>query len=345
MLSALNPLNADSVVEDSSSNLSSYGLDKPVVTVSVQEANGKTRSLELGNDVPTTSLVYAKWDTSPKVYAVNSSVKTSFDKSLNDLRDKRLLTADTAKWNHVAVTTPKGAMEFAKNGQGDWVFDKPQPYRTDTFATSELVRKLGDAKMDLTTSAEDQAKAKSAYASGQPIATVKVTAGSGTQTLEVRKNKDDYYAASSAVPGDFKIAADLGQSLDKGIDDFRNKKLFEFGFNDPDKIVLDGKSYVRSGTDWKLNGQTMDPGSVQSFIDQLREVSATKFLTAGFTQAAHSITVQWNGYKNSETVEFSKNADGYIARRSGDPTLYELEAKAVDDMLKAGQAIKPAAKK
>jgi hypothetical protein len=55
--------------------------------------------------------------------------------------------------------------------------------------------------------------------------------------------------------------------------------------------------------------------------------------------------VQWNGYKNSETVEFSKNADGYIARRSGDPTLYQLEAKAVDDMLKAGQAIKPAAKK
>src|SRR5262249_40732352 len=99
LLSAVNPLNADSVIEETSSDLSKYGLDKPTLSASLHEGNGKTDQLQIGNDVPAASLVYAKWDSSAKVYALNSSVKTSFDKSVNDLRDKRLLTFDQARLN------------------------------------------------------------------------------------------------------------------------------------------------------------------------------------------------------------------------------------------------------
>ena len=48
--------------------------------------------------------------------------------------------------------------------------------------------------------------------------------------------KDDYYAKSSVVEGIHKVPKDLGDGLDKAIDDFRNKKVFDFGFNDPTKI-------------------------------------------------------------------------------------------------------------
>jgi hypothetical protein len=44
------------------------------------------------------------------------------------------------------------------------------------------------------------------------------------QTLEVRKDKDDYFAKSSAVEGIYKVDSSLGQALDKKIDDFRQKK-------------------------------------------------------------------------------------------------------------------------
>ena len=44
------------------------------------------------------------------------------------------------------------------------------------------------------------------------------------QTLEVRKNKDDYYAKSSVVDGVFKVDSSLGTALDKKIDDFQKKK-------------------------------------------------------------------------------------------------------------------------
>ena len=90
--SALSPVTADSVVEDNASDLAKYGLNAPSLTVVVHRLNGKTDQLVFGDDVPAGSLVYAQANASPKVYAVASSVKTSLDKTANDLRDKRLLT-------------------------------------------------------------------------------------------------------------------------------------------------------------------------------------------------------------------------------------------------------------
>ena len=108
---------------------------------------------------------------------------------MNDLRDKRLLTFDSAKLTRVELISSKGDVGFGKNNSGDWQIIKPQPYRADSFQVEELVRKLGDAKMDLSASADDQKKADAAFANGQLVATAKVTDASGTQTLEVRKNK------------------------------------------------------------------------------------------------------------------------------------------------------------
>jgi hypothetical protein len=347
LVSSLSPVSADSVVEDNATNFANYGLNHPSLTVTVHEKGGKTQEIAFGDDVPAGSLVYARVGNQPKVYAVSSSVKSSFDKTPNDLRDKRLLTFDSNKVTRIELVDGKSDIEFGKNNQNDWQIVKPQPYRADNFQVEELLRKLSDAKMDLSGSADDAKKAEAAYASGQPAGIAKVTDAAGTQTLDVRKNKDDYYAKSSVVKGDYKISADLGKELGKSLDDFRNKKIFDFGFSDPTKIEVqqggNTKTYIRSGTDWKLNGKTMDAGAVQAFIDKLRDLAATSFVTTGFTTPEDTITVTSNDGKRVEKAEFSKTANGYIARRANEPSLYQLDAKAVNDMLEAGNAIKPAA--
>lgn len=347
LASSLSPVTADSVVDDKPQDLSKYGLKSPSLTVTVHEKNGKSAEISFGDNVPAGSLVYASANSDPKVYAVSSSVKSSFDKSVDDLRDKRLLTFDTNKLTRLDLSSGKSNVEFGKNNQGDWEILKPQPYRADSFQVEELVRKLTEAKMDLSSSAPDAGKAASAFASGHPVADVGVTDASGTQTLDVRKNKDDYYAKSSAVKGIYKISSDLGKEVEKPLDDFRNKKIFDFGFSDPTKIDVQqgagGKVLARSGTDWKMNGKTMDPGTVQAFIDKLRDLSASKFVTSGFTTPELTVTVTSNDGKRVEKAEFAKVSDGYIARRENESALYQLDAKAVNDMLDASKAIKPGA--
>ncbi len=347
LISALNPLTADSVVEDKTSDPAKYGLASPSLTVAVHEKNGKSDQIAFGDDVPAGSLVYARLNNGSKVYAVSSSVKTSFDKTANDLRDKRLLTFDQNAVTRIELAAKTGAIEFGKNNQNEWQIVKPQPYRADNFQVEELLRKLTEAKMDLSGTADDAKKSAAAYADGQTVATVKVTDAAGTQTLDVRKNKDDYYAKSSAVAGIYKVSSDLGKGLEKSLDDFRNKKIFDFGFSDPNKIEIQqgagDKTFVRAGTDWKLNGATMDAGAVQALIDKLRELAATKFVITGFTTPEFSIAVTSLDGKRVEKADFAKTADGYIARRENEPTLYQVDAKAANDILEAAKSIKAAA--
>ena len=94
---------------------------------------------------------------------------------------------------------PKGpAFEFSKNGQSEWQIVKPKPMRADTSQVDDLVRKLKDAKMDLT---DDKAAAD--FATADKVASASVTDNSGTQTIEIRQAKDKtYYAKSTAVEGD-----------------------------------------------------------------------------------------------------------------------------------------------
>ena len=179
------------------------------------------------------------------------------------------------------------------------------------------------------------------------MATAKVTDASGTQQLEIRKNKEDYFAKSTAVEGVYKVAKDLGEGLDKNVEDLRNRKLFDFGFNDPTRIdIRDGANSVsltKSGDDWTRGGKKLDSPGVQSAIDKLRDLSSIKFLTTGFTEPVFEATVVSSGGKRTEKVLISKNGNSWIARRDGEPALYELDGKAVEELQQALAAIKEAA--
>ena len=345
IVSALSPANGDSVIEAKPGDVSKYGLTNPTLTVTVHEKGGKTEQLLIGDDVPANSLVYVRVPGNPKVYAAATSLKTSFDKSLNDLRDKRLLTFDQNQLTRIDLAEGKTNIEFGKNGQNEWAIVQPQPYRADNFQVEELLRRLTEAKMDLAAPAADQEKAKKGYASGKAVAVAKLTDSSGTQTLDVRKSGDDYFGKSSVVDGTYKLAADLGKQLEKPLDDFRNKKIFDFGFSDPTKVEIQGKTFTRSGSDWKVDGKVMDSSSVQEVIDKLRELTASKFLDTGFGTPTASMTVVSNDGKRTEKVEFSKDADSYVARRGAETSLYQLDAKSVNDILEASSKVKPAASK
>ena len=110
-------------------------------------------------------------------------------------------------------------MEFDRTKDG-WQILKPSSSPADSSAVNDLVRSLTNARMDLSASSDAAAE----FARGTRVGTAKLTGDTGVQTLEVRKNKDDYFAKSSEVEGAYKVDSTLGQALDKKLDDFRSKK-------------------------------------------------------------------------------------------------------------------------
>src|SRR5579859_1520045 len=345
LLSTVSALNADRLVADKSANLEQYGLVQPSLEIDVTAKDSKPQRLLLGDDTPAGSAVFARLDGDPRVFTIATYNKTSLDKSANDLRDKRLLTLDFDKLSQLELLTKKQDIEFGRNKQ-EWQIVKPRPFRADNSQVEEIVRKLRDARMDLGAADADAKKAAAAFASGTQVATAKVTDAASTQELQIRKNKTDYYAKSSAVPGIYKVANDLGQGFDKGLDDFRSKKLFDFGFDEPGKVeVRDGpKAYflTKGGQDWwSADSKKMDASSVQSLIDKIRELSATKFPDSGFTSPDIEVSVTSNDGKRVEKVLISKSGDNYIARREAEPALYQLDSSSITDLQKFAAALKP----
>jgi len=346
LLSSVSSLNADRLVEDKAADVSQYGLAQPALELDVTSKDGQPQKLFLGDDTPAGSAVFAKLDGDPRVFTIASYNKTSIDKTTNDLRDKRLLTVDFDKLSQIELATKKQDIEFGRNKQ-EWQIIKPKPLRADNFQVEEIVRKLREAKMDATSTDADEKKAVTAFASGSQVATARVTDTASTQELQIRKSKDDYYAKSTAVPGIYKVSSNLGKELDKNLDDFRNKKLFDFGYDDPSKVELhDGpKAYflTKGGQDWwSADSKKMESSSVQALVDKIRELSASKFVDSGFTSPTLEVTVTSNDGKHVEKVLISKSGDAYMAKRDNEPALYQLDSSSVAELQKVAADVKPA---
>ena len=333
VVSQLSSLTSDRLIEEKTADLAPYGLVTPSLEVIVTKKDGKTEDLLVGDDTPTGGGSFVKLKNDPRVFSVYSGVKSSLDKTSKDLRDKRLLTFDSDKLTRVELQAKGQSVEFGKNNQNEWQILKPKPLRADASQVEELVRKLKDAKMDTSVSAEDAKKAVSSFAAGTRVAVASVSDASGTQTIELRKDKDkNYYAKSSVVEGIYKAPSDVGEGLDKDLNSFRNKKLFDFGFNDPTKITINKTTYEKSGEKWMSGGKQMDSSSVQAVVDKLRDLSSTKFLDSGSGAPVLEAAITAKDGKLNEKVTVMKQGSGYIAKRENEPSVYELDSKAVEEL-------------
>jgi hypothetical protein len=343
-LSSLSSLSSERTVEEKATSLDQYGLTQPAIELNVTDKSKKTAKLLIGDQTPAGTAANAAIAGDPRVFAISSYKTSNLDKPTNDLRDKRMLVFDTDKVSRVELQSQKQIFEFGRD-RDRWQIVKPLPLRADQSAVEDLLRTLHDAKMDLSGSYEDK-KFLAAFESGSPVAIARVLDSSGTQELRVRKSKDDYYAKSSMVEGVYKIASSVGTGLDKSLDSFRSKKLFDFGYADPDKVEIhDGsRGYLlsRTSSDWLLNGTKLDPTSATTLIGQVRDLTATKFVDTGFTTPLVDLSVSSDNGKRSERVVISKNGDRYIAKREGETTLYELAPSTVPELQKSTADLKPA---
>jgi len=350
LLSTVSGLDSDRLVEEKETNLGPYGLTSPDLEVEATLKDKQTKKLLIGDKTPAGNAYFAALAGDPRLFTVASYNEESLNKTSGDLRDKRLITADFDKVSQIELEGVHGGKKaditFGREKSGSWQIVKPQPYRADSSQVESLISALRDAKME-TGPGTDEKKSAEAFRAGAPVATAKVTGASGTQEIEVRKAKDDYYAKSSVIAGVYKVPASVGTGLGKSVEDFREKKLFAFGFGEPDRIEIhDGeKAYFLTHTDsgwWGADGKKLDEMTVEPLVEKVRDLAATKFVESGFTTAAVAvrITVVSDGKKRTENVELAKGKDGYIGKRDDGAGLYEIPATAMSELEKAAAGVK-----
>ena len=333
-------LTSDRLIDDKPNDLAAFGLAQPLTQITLHLKNGKSSTLDLGTETPTHSGTYVKLATESKVYSIPAFSKNNIDKPLNDIRDKRVLTFSQEKLSRIQVEAKGQTIEFGKNVQGEWQILKPEPLRADGLQVDDLVRKLSEARLKV-----DLGKVnEGTFSSAPKVATVQVTDNGGTQTAEIRQDKDKKtYAKSSVVTGVYQVDADLAATLTKSLPDYRSKKLFDFGFSDLSEVSTENGTYKKSGEKWFYNSMEMDNSSMMNFIDKLRDLTATGFEPKGGGKTIFEATAITQDKKRRERVIITREGGNTFAQREGEPAIYKLDSGTADALIQAAKDIKPAA--
>lgn len=345
LLSAVSEPASDKVVEEKPASLDEFGLNQPGTILKITLRDGKSRTIKLGDEAPVGGGVFAAVDGDPRVFLLGSFAKGNLDKKAADLRDKRLLRVSSDSLAKLTLSGKGPAIELFKQGGGTWQITAPSRMRANNWEIEELVRKLGDAKLDPSLDDSQTKDLDRQFSASAVVAKVTVSGGQGDAGLEVRKNKEGkFYGKSTQVEGAHLLPDDLGKSFEKGLNDFRNKKLFDFGFNEPTRIEFkDAKTVLaasRSQEKWLRDGKPLDNVGVQSLIDKLRELSATSWPQGSLGAVEITLVVVSDDGKRTEKVSLAKAGEKWRAQREGEPDLYELEAGRVEELRSAAASVK-----
>ncbi len=148
MITNLASMNADRVVEDETKDWAPYGLEGAgTLEVTMTPKEGEPKTVIFGKATPTGSNLFARLEGDPRLFTVYNYVKSSFDKSVFDWRDKKLLHIDADKISRLTVDVDSKSFEFGKAGEQNWQILKPKPLRADNFSVGDLARSIENAEM------------------------------------------------------------------------------------------------------------------------------------------------------------------------------------------------------
>jgi hypothetical protein len=351
VLNNLTTATVDEVVDPHPSELKEFGLNPPVYSLEVTTDSTPPKvSLLLGDDTPTSGGLYAQVAGDPRVITLASYLKSNFEKTLFDLRDRRALTIEADQLQKIDVDSKGKKWTLEKNPEGIWDLVLPPPVRADRFAVDGLISQLRGLTMQ-SIAAEDK-KSPTAYGLGSPELRLQLTGPGGAQTLMLgKKDKegDRYFATNSTLQPVFTLNSTFLTEFQKDPADLRSKDLLSYSSFDVKRVEIDSPKghnvfELQKDNQWKQTeggAKTIPAAKMDTLLSRLRDLRASTFPKGsdlaqyGLTKPAYRFKAQFGEKNQTETLEVSKVGEHVYARLATDPVACELSKSTFDDVEKA----------
>ena len=357
---SLETLEVQRVVEDVPSDFARYGLAEPRIELGFKiEGETDFRRLLIGDKTATGGDLYAKRSDEERVFLIAGHLESTFNHSTFDLRDKSILRFDRATVDRVEIKTGAQVVALARLTGTDWSMTVPWPVRADYGSVESLIGRLSTSRMQeiVAQEADDSA----AYGLDQPLATVIVGTGSSRATLLIGRSSDDtsIYARDLSRPTVFTVESSILDEIQKPAVDFRSKDLFGFRLFNAARfeITRDGETLAFEKTtenaqnteetwrqvapsDAEVNRSKVD--DMLSKFSGLRTDSFAPTRTdTGLDAPFATVVVRYGENQKEEHVAFGRSGDRVYGLSGDEPGAAVLDAAAVDEALKAVDAIGP----
>ena len=340
---------------------SEYGLDTPQKTLKFQLRDGKTVALAIGDQNITGSAKYAKLDSSPNVFLIETASAAVLDKTLFNLRDKRAipLAVDQAQQIEVEFTAKEGPqagrktkLVLAKQQDGNWRLTDPA-VRTDYGSSNYFVTSLSGAVMS---AVEEEAPAAIGRYGLNPPAirlTVRLADGKSANLWVGNKAGDEaaYYAQNSVWPQVFKINQNTYDQFHQQLDNYRNRYLFDFEATNARRVEIHSsngdirldKRGPTSSEEWFRAGSPeakVDAAKVEAFLNGVHALRVQQFTTDrpgqlaqyGLNEPWMRVKITYGENNAEETVVFARHDNRFYAARDGEPSVYEMSPEEPNNL-------------
>ena len=342
---------ADNTAANVAARLEKSGLDTPRIQVKLTDGNN-TYALDIGSVVPsengTQEHVYVKAVPQEAIYTVSDDIYKLLNKSVFDLRDKRVIDFQRTDTTRIAISIrrkqDRETTVCTKNYDNTWELQTPTgKVKADAKAVDDLL--FGVDSLEATAFIDDPDKNLASYGLAPPSIEVAFTQRGQEKpaVLRIGDYTEDgtvYVKAeqSNQVAG---VKRPLIDKIALGAAWLRDKQVLNFHIDDAIRLTLHGEESLtcqRLGTNWRLTSPVKEEANnaeVNAIIYALDDLMADTFVRSepvltdaitGFSTPQIQLTIELRNQK-VYTLQVGNQAEAsgrFYARLQHEPNLIFL---------------------
>ncbi len=342
---------ADNTAANVAARLEKSGLDTPRIQVKLTDGDN-TYALDIGSVVPsengTQEHVYVKAVPQEAIYTVSDDIYKLFNKSVFDLRDKRVIDFQRTDTTRIAISIrrkqDRETTVCTKNYDNTWELQTPTgKVKADAKAVDDLL--FGVDSLEATAFIDDPDKNLASYGLAPPSIELAFTQRGQEKpaVLRIGDYTEDgtvYVKAeqSNQVAG---VKRPLIDKIALGAAWLRDKQVLNFHIDNAIRLTLHGEESLtcqRLGTNWRLTSPVKEEANnaeVNAIIYELDDLMADTFVRSepvltdaitGFSTPQIQLTIELRNQK-VYTLQVGNQAEAsgrFYARLQHEPNLIFL---------------------
>lgn len=272
-------------VEERPTNLSPYGLDNPVTTITVA-AGAARETFSIGDSGPLTSTLYVLRESDRKVLLTNLAPKDFVNKTLMTFRRKDLLRLSPGDIDRIRLTYPTTEIvlyQGQEKPKSKWKIRYPIEAEADQTEARALLFRLEDLKA---LGIVDPGPERDALTKTLTVPNVKVTihTADGDQTVKLYQPdpaSGEAFAETSSTGTLYRINPTAIRDLTKELFSFQDKRLLGIDFTDiailSVKTATEQYVLINQQNEWVLEDQPaerLDQQAIDLFVSRVANVPA-----------------------------------------------------------------------
>jgi hypothetical protein len=215
-LSRITGAKAKEFVKDQASDLATYGLDKPKISVTARLQNGGEQTLSIGSKVD--DLYYAKNSGQQQIFKIEPDLYDDLNLKLADLRDKRIVKLQKEDLTSVEIKNTNLKLSAEKDKDGKWLVKEAGDNKGKELKVDKVLDSLNNNKA---TEVMDKPSSSVTGKLSSPAVEIHLTdkAGKTTVVSISSADGDNVYVSVKGRAGIYKVGKQLLDDLNvKAID-------------------------------------------------------------------------------------------------------------------------------